>query len=512
MLELIKKHNIALQLLVLIVTLSSISVYNLFSQRDLLLHQMRLDSEAVLKSVTASITRFQTIKATMSLQKLVNDVSLGLEIFEFRYTDKDGTVVNSMFPEEIGHKFTRKSFLAALRDPAQQDKFYFEERDFVPVMAITYPVVVDGETVGIIDLSVDVTEYAFVKGQQPSFAVTRRQVDIRNLLVAIAGSIRNSVAIYKTVEINQFLSSLVDTAKNIRTISIIDQTGKVVMSSDDEAIGTTLPNRLVNTTHGELITVNNVLVYRLTTPGSKIMATGGNLMLAIDATPYAANERLLVLTAAGTSALTIFMALFIAYSIYRVNLEQAKKENRRLEQMVKERTEEIEMLSNTDGLTGLWNRRHLEETLKQEFMRASRYGHNLTVMILDLDHFKHVNDTYGHLGGDEVLREAAARVKSSLRHTDFVARYGGEEIVVILTDTPLSSATVVGEKLREAVASSPVSYEGKDIPVTASIGISAMHADDTSPQNILERADIGLYQSKEGGRNRVTVVIHEASA
>ncbi|MDP1896337.1 MAG: GGDEF domain-containing protein, partial [Sulfurimicrobium sp.] len=193
-------------------------------------------------------------------------------------------------------------------------------------------------------------------------------------------------------------------------------------------------------------------------------------------------------------------------------LEQAKKENRRLEQMVKERTEEIEKLSNTDGLTGLWNRRHLEEMLKQEFQRASRHGHSLTVMLLDLDHFKHVNDTYGHLGGDEVLREAATRVRSALRHTDFVARYGGEEIVVILIDTPLSCATVVGEKLREAIANNPVNYEGKDILVTTSIGISAIHADDTCPQNILERADIGLYRSKEGGRNRVTVVEYEASA
>ncbi|MDP3686166.1 MAG: diguanylate cyclase [Sulfurimicrobium sp.] len=511
MLELIKKHNIALQLLMLIVTLSSISVYNLFSQRDLLLHQMHLDSEALLKSVTASITRFQVIQTTMSLQKLVNDVSLELEIFEFRYTDKDGTVINSMFSEEIGSKFTRKSFLAALSDPAQRDKFYFEERDFVPVMAITHPVVVDGETIGIIDLSVDVTEYAFIKDQQPSFAVARRQVDIRNLLTAIAGSIRNSVAIYKTIEINQFLSALVDTTNNIRKISIIDQRGKVVMSSDNGTIGTTL--RLPSdTASGELITVDNELLYRLVTPSNMILSSGGTLMLAIDATPYSSNERLLVITAAGTSALTIFMALLIAYSIYRVNLEQAKKENRRLEQMVKERTEEIEKLSNTDGLTGLWNRRHLEEMLKQEFQRASRHGHSLTVMLLDLDHFKHVNDTYGHLGGDEVLREAATRVRSALRHTDFVARYGGEEIVVILIDTPLSCATVVGEKLREAIANNPVNYEGKDILVTTSIGISAIHADDTCPQNILERADIGLYRSKEGGRNRVTVVEYEASA
>ncbi|MDO9190754.1 MAG: hypothetical protein Q7U24_12835, partial [Sulfurimicrobium sp.] len=292
MLELIKKHNIALQLLVLIVTLSSISVYNLFSQRDLLLHQMHLDSEALLKSVTASITRFQDIQTTMSLQKLVNDVSLELEIFEFRYTGKDGTVINSMFAEEIGSKFTRKSFLAALSDPAQRDKFYFEERDFVPVMAITHPVVVDGETIGIIDLSVDVTEYAFIKDQQPSFAVARRQVDIRNLLTAIAGSIRNSVAIYKTVEINQFLSALVSTTKNIRKISIIDQRGKVVMSSDNGTIGTTL--RLpADTASGELITVDNELLYRLVTPSNMILSSGGTLMLAIDATPYSSNERLL---------------------------------------------------------------------------------------------------------------------------------------------------------------------------------------------------------------------------
>ena len=214
----------------------------------------------------------------------------------------------------------------------------------------------------------------------------------------------------------------------------------------------------------------------------------------------------LISIAAGTGFLTMMMALFIAYSIYTYNLEQAKKENRRLEQMVAERTREIEILSNTDGLTGLWNRRYLEEILDRECQRAKRYGHDLTILMLDLDHFKHVNDTYGHRGGDEVLRESARRVKTVLRQTDFVGRYGGEEIVVVLTDTNRENALTVAEKIRRTIADTPVVYEGQQIPVTTSIGASSMASANESVHDILERADAALYHSKRDGRNRVTVI------
>ncbi|MEW5757654.1 MAG: GGDEF domain-containing protein [Pseudomonadota bacterium] len=507
----IKKHNIAVQLLVLIITLSSLSVYNLVTQRELLLQQMELDSQDVIQSITSSLQRFQDIKSTMSVEKLVRDISLGLEIFEFRYLDQEGIVRNSMFHDEIGKKFTRESFLKALAQPHMMDKFYFDERDYVPVMAITYPVKVEDRQLGIIDLSVDISEYNYVAGQQPEFALTRRQVDIRNLLRAITGSIHNSVEIFETVEINAFLSAYVSATRNIRQISIVSANGTILASSDFHSIGKTVDARLDGATSTELIESGGELIYRIITPNTQFVSDNGSLLLMLDAAPYAANERRLIYTAIGTSALTILFAAFIAYSIYTFNLTQARMENIRLEGMVRERTREIEILSKTDALTGLWNRGHLEEHLEAEFARAKRYDNELTVLMLDLDHFKHINDTYGHLAGDEVLREAAKRVRKTLRESDFVGRYGGEEIMVILPETGLLNAQVVGEKLRKVIAEATVEFDGNEIPITTSIGISAFHPRFDKAQKIIEAADEALYQSKANGRNRVTVIDPGAS-
>lgn len=504
--EFVKKHNIAIQLLVLCVVMTAISFYSMYAQRGLLLQQMQRDSQDVAHSINAAITRFQTIKATMSLQKLVHDISFGLEIFEFRFIDKNGIVLNSMFGDELNKKYNRQSFLDAMNDPSKMNAFYFDERDFTPVMAITYPVTVDRDVIGYIDLSLEISEYEHIKGQKTSFAIERRQVDIRNLLTAMTGSIRNSVAIFKTAEVNDFLAGYVKTTKNVRQISLVDPQAKVLMSSSRDMIGGQESRIPAISSEGELIEQGGESVYRLVIPTTQVGGVTGNLLLVLDATPYSANEKRLMTIAAGTGFLTMLMALFIAYSIYSYNLEQAKKENRRLEQMVAERTREIEILSNTDGLTGLWNRRYLEEILDRECQRAKRYGHELTILMLDLDHFKHVNDTYGHRGGDEVLRESARRVKTVLRQTDFVGRYGGEEIVVVLTDTNRENALTVCEKIRRTIADAPVTFEGQQIPVTTSIGASSMASAHESVHDILERADAALYHSKRDGRNRVTMI------
>lgn len=504
--EFVKKHNIVIQLLLLCVVMTGLSLYSMFAQRALLLQQMQRDSQDVAHSINAAIARFQAVKATMSLQKLVHDISFGLEIFEFRFIDKNGIVLNSMFGDELNKKYNRQSFLDAMNDPAKMNAFYFDERDFTPVMAITYPVTVSREIVGYIDLSLEISEYDHIKGQKPSFAIERRQVDIRNLLTAMTGSIRNSIEIFKTAEINDFLNGYVKTTKNVRQISLADSQGKVLMSSSRESVGGQESRIPSISSEGELIEQGGESVYRLAIPTTQFGGASGNLLLVLDATPYSANEKRLITVWAVTGFLTMMMALFIAYSIYSYNLDQARKENRRLEQMVAERTREIEILSNTDGLTGLWNRRYLEEILDRECQRAKRYGHELTILMLDLDHFKHVNDTYGHRGGDEVLRESARRVKTALRQTDFVGRYGGEEIVVVLTDTNRENALTVAEKICRTIADTPVNFEGQQIPVTTSIGASAMVSANESVHDILERADAALYHSKRDGRNRVTVI------
>jgi two-component system cell cycle response regulator len=139
------------------------------------------------------------------------------------------------------------------------------------------------------------------------------------------------------------------------------------------------------------------------------------------------------------------------------------------------------------------------------FDESALRARSLALLVLDIDHFKRVNDNYGHDVGDEVLREFADRVRSCTRGIDLVARMGGEEIVVVLPDTALDAAFAVAERIRERVVSEPFGIQGatNSIPVTVSIGVSSRRAGDASPAEIMKRADDALYLAKANGRNRV---------
>ena len=162
-------------------------------------------------------------------------------------------------------------------------------------------------------------------------------------------------------------------------------------------------------------------------------------------------------------------------------------------------------LSVTDSLTGLYNRRHFEDTLEREFLRASRYKNNLSFAIIDVDFFKKVNDTYGHSAGDFVLKEVAYLILQNLRKTDMVFRYGGEEFTVIITETPKEKAIVPLERLRKAVEEYPFSYNGQDIKITISIGISEVCENITTVHQLFDDADRALYKAKENGRNQIQI-------
>jgi len=159
--------------------------------------------------------------------------------------------------------------------------------------------------------------------------------------------------------------------------------------------------------------------------------------------------------------------------------------------------------NNRDGLTGVFNRRYLEESLDYEFTRARRYGHPLSVLLLDLDHFKRINDTHGHLAGDEVLRQAARRIASAVRNVDVVGRYGGEEFLVILPETDCDGAHVVAERIRTLIATQPVVYGETAIDISTSIGLATLEAHMAAYTDLVERADTALYQAKRNGRNQV---------
>lgn len=167
--------------------------------------------------------------------------------------------------------------------------------------------------------------------------------------------------------------------------------------------------------------------------------------------------------------------------------------------------EEAQRLSITDGLTGLWNRRQLDLRLRQELERAARFDRSVSLIVCDIDQFKNVNDTMGHLGGDAVLVEVAQRLTTATREIDTVARYGGEEFVLVLPETDLDGASVLAEKIRRAMAGTPFEIDGQMVDVTLSFGVAVYPIHGVTARELLASADAGLYEAKDGGRNRVQV-------
>jgi diguanylate cyclase (GGDEF)-like protein len=158
-------------------------------------------------------------------------------------------------------------------------------------------------------------------------------------------------------------------------------------------------------------------------------------------------------------------------------------------------------MNTKDALTGIYNRRFLESRLKEECERHRRYSRPLSLLMIDIDFFKKVNDTYGHQAGDLVLQSVAIKSASVIRKTDFIARYGGEEFCCLLPETCSNDAENIGESLRIQIEEMENSFENNSIKVTISLGISSFITED-SPETLLKRADDALYQAKHSGRNR----------
>jgi diguanylate cyclase (GGDEF)-like protein len=162
----------------------------------------------------------------------------------------------------------------------------------------------------------------------------------------------------------------------------------------------------------------------------------------------------------------------------------------------------IQEMAIQDALTGLFNRRHVLELLDYEKNRSSRGGGIFCLAILDIDHFKNVNDTYGHLAGDAVLKAVATTIKTTMRNTEYCARYGGEEFLIVLTQTGINGALIGAERVRTQIEKIPFPDLVSDFKITVSIGLSEYKMREDI-DDVIARADEALYRAKNGGRNRV---------
>jgi two-component system chemotaxis family response regulator WspR len=178
---------------------------------------------------------------------------------------------------------------------------------------------------------------------------------------------------------------------------------------------------------------------------------------------------------------------------------------REMQKQLEESNRELQRLSSLDGLTGLANRRHFDEELEKEWRRAQRADLPLSLILIDIDHFKLYNDTYGHLAGDECLQQVARALKETIvRPADLIARYGGEEFVVILPETRAEGACVVAENLRKNITALQRAHSASATSEHVSISLGVAEADFASMtclEDLIERADKGLYDAKESGRN-----------
>ena len=165
--------------------------------------------------------------------------------------------------------------------------------------------------------------------------------------------------------------------------------------------------------------------------------------------------------------------------------------------------DEIYRLTTVDGLTQIYNRRYFEETLERELARCNRYNRALSLVLIDIDHFKNVNDSYGHLAGDHVLKQLAGTIKTRIRREDILSRFGGEEFSLLLPEVDLAGAATLADKTRKVIEKHKFEFDRQHIPVTVSLGVATIDGTQSDAQDLIRAADGKLYEAKAAGRNRV---------
>ena len=190
-----------------------------------------------------------------------------------------------------------------------------------------------------------------------------------------------------------------------------------------------------------------------------------------------------------------------------MELKQAKEKAEKFAHELKKVNEQLREMAFRDGLTGLYNHRYFQDLMDNELSRSKRYNKSFSLMILDLDHFKKINDEYGHPVGDVVLKEVSKAIENTIRDSDAAARYGGEEFAIVLPETELKGAAILAERLRKAIEQLEIDTNGCRIDVTVSVGVTCYHPSTNKKEKseILAEADNALYNSKNKGRNMISI-------
>lgn len=330
---------------------------------------------------------------------------------------------------------------------------------------------------------------------------------VLDILKAISSKRRAHDILYVFVEqIARVVSS--DRCSVVRIWGSSDQ-GSVMASHEDVNLsGQTIdlskyPELREAVATEEKVVINDVSTHPLTASlGEAITNAGFHSLLVIPIVVADQNVGTLLLRAARREG--VFSPREIGF--FEIVSEAAANalERAQLFESIQIANERLERLAITDGLTGLHNHRHFREQLEQELDRAVRYEQPLSCMLLDVDDFKNFNDTYGHLAGDEVLREMAKRIQQCVRRTDVVARYGGEEFVVIMPQTDLRGGMIQAQRICEHIGEEPFVLTVGALKATVSIGVSALdHQYLASAEDIIRQADQALYRAKREGKNRV---------
>lgn len=243
---------------------------------------------------------------------------------------------------------------------------------------------------------------------------------------------------------------------------------------------------------------------------------GGVGMALFHWTPPGATSVAVTALAVGYLALYLLALTHGAY----INATLATRLRRELKDSraaLQARLQEVERLQEQlreqalqDPLTGMFNRRYLDAFLERELARTRREGNPLTVMILDIDHFKQINDSHGHMAGDQVLRHVATLVKDTVRASDVICRFGGEEFLVVLPGTSLEGSVEIAHRLRERLEARPTRFDGKSIHCTISIGVATRALEVQGADDLISSADRALYSAKLGGRNSVVAAPRQA--